>query len=394
MDDSELVEFLLNDDFNKEKILLSQSLEEEQKEIIKGGRKSTNDVPDDDQRDTKEEPKKLVKVSKQISHTELEFLDDLDSIIMSTNKNTTGKNKKTDTKKEYNKNENPKKNKKDKKPAKKEEPASKPLSVLEKLNNRLERKSAKKTTVNHNTDSTPLLQGTAQRKIKVGNRTVLVRLQFLDTDTGKVEVEKHFKVRDADSLTLITDSSKVKEPSFTNDETLTELLNPATNLNSKDSFKFNFTETNTDDTVDTTLEEKSSRRKRKGKKNTKNESNTPTELNIPMKPIDIDKTVVEASSPEEDNPKKIKNRKRKERKRKARELTKSKDGNTTSSGNEKVSNKENILPDNNRRDLKESDSTEKENRLSSRSEHSIQNSKDVLAEKASSDKFKRTTIEF
>lgn len=395
MDDSELVEFLLNDDFNKEKILLSQSLEVEQKETVTSS--SGSKVPDDDNRDSKE-AKKEVKVSKQISHTELEFLDDLDSIIMSTNKNTTSKNKKSDTKKHESKNESQKKNKKDAKLVKKEEPSSKPLSVLEKLNNRLEKKTAKKTTkkstIDHNVDSSSLLEGNAQRRIKLGNRTVLVTLQFLNSETDKVEEEKHIKVRGADSLTLTSDASKAKEPAFTNAETLTELLNPGTDADSKDSFKFDFNENNTNSTIDTTTEEKSSRRKRKGKKNTKKEASPSAESNNFVKNINVDKSVAETSSTDDDNPKKVKNRKRNERKRRARESTKSKDGNRTSNDNDNASNKENISPDNNRKELKENDLTEKEKRSSKKSNKPIQNPKEVVAENASSDDFKRTTIEF
>lgn len=95
MDDSELVEFLLNDNFNKEKTLLNQSLENEQKEIIDSSRDIDSKVePEKVQKDVERTTGKNTNISKQISNTESEFLDDLDSIIMSTNNSSNQPNDK------------------------------------------------------------------------------------------------------------------------------------------------------------------------------------------------------------------------------------------------------------------------------------------------------------
>ena len=113
MDDCELVEFLLNDDFNKEKNLLNGSLDETSNNINKNNNISKDDgnnkkkIPQENLRgrndlnSTKKEndnneitittgnrniyKKEEDDNTDNLSSTESEFLDDLDNIIMSTN---------------------------------------------------------------------------------------------------------------------------------------------------------------------------------------------------------------------------------------------------------------------------------------------------------------------
>lgn len=413
MDDSELVEFLLNDNFNKEKTLLNQSLENEQKEIIDSSRDIDSKVePEKVQKDVERTTGKNTNISKQISNTESEFLDDLDSIIMSTNNSSNQPNDKNKNETVKKGNDKQKKNKKDQKSNQKEEKSPKAKSLLQKLNDRLETKFTEEETVDKS-DSIILVNGTFQSRVKLGKKIALVTIQILDNETGKVDKEERFKISNSKSVLLVSEGTMDKNPVSSTNEALTDLLNPKSNSKSKDSFKFKFTEPDMEGKNNIVTEEKVSRRNRTSKRVNESKSNKFTETSQPIEVTEVEEPALDASTQNDENSNKVRNRKRKERKRRGKELAQSNtnhnshdDEKNKSYGlsNERIKskntpkettfNKENKPSNNRTRDNKENDFTDKKNKSLKRSNRSRQNLKKLVNEKVPADEFKRTAIEF
>lgn len=235
MDDSELVEFLLNDDFNKDKVLLNESLEKDQKEVI------DETSSEDDSSSNSESPKinKNLPLGKKTYDTESEFLGDLDSIILST-KNDNNLNTNEDN------------------PQSKLRKKKKKLSVLQKLNDKLESKEANKGTskrskkinaqpqnvdeaskkaidVSKSSQKTSmndvLIDGEFRNKYSINGKTVIIHMQIIDKSTGSLDEETRFKISNAGKLFLNTTKF---HPSLDKDDQKNDDNN---------SFKFKFTET-------------------------------------------------------------------------------------------------------------------------------------------------------
>lgn len=219
MNDSELVEFLLNDDFNKKKILLNGPLDE--KEETSKNVDSTQD---------KNVYEKFTSSSgnenddmDSSSSTESEFLSDLDDLIMSTNNGQNLKKNKIKNNKSRNENNNRNNNNET---VKTDKQSTQNKSHLQKIDSDFD---------SNNESNLIFVGGDSKTKIKLNNKTAIVKIQIFDDDTGTIINEKNLKISNSHKLILKTFRSK------NNSRDETDILSQKFKTDKKSSFKFKST---------------------------------------------------------------------------------------------------------------------------------------------------------
>lgn len=255
MDDCELVEFLLNDDFNKEKNLLNGSLDETSNNINKNNNISKDDgnnkkkIPQENLRgrndlnSTKKEndnneitittgnrniyKKEEDDNTDNLSSTESEFLDDLDNIIMSTN--FTESSKRNKIKKDKILKENNREHKND----------------ITTEDQSIQNESGSNIFASINESDLIVLNADSQSEIKLNDQIAVIKIQIINNNTGKLGKETSFRIVNADKLVLKTFKSKSNSTDgserSSNKSDNKSNSKPNSNNNNKLSFQFKLT---------------------------------------------------------------------------------------------------------------------------------------------------------
>lgn len=379
MDDSELVEFLLNDDFNKEKILLNGSLngninnstsnddDDEGKQVhenlkvkdnldsirIRNDNKETTVTRTKDEGEEEEEKDEKDEKddddddgTESLSSAESGFLDDLDNIIMSTN---TGENSKRRQIKQKIKT--------------KEEKNEKDVISQDKP-------SVQNRSGSHTSDLTSL-HGDSQSKIKLNDQTAIIKIQIFNNDTGKLDREENFKVSNSHKLVLKTFESK-----FGSKDSSDKSSSKAKNTTSSSSTSSNSSSSNS--------------RKKLSFQFKTTESDLVSK--IPNKNTDTSQVETKPeSTAQKDNTSK---KKRRDRKKNIRQANK-----TTSNDTEQRKHKNNyatLAPRNSSKEKKKDRKQANINQSSLKRKTDVPSTKlrEVIDSKVPTDEYSRTTIEF
>lgn len=381
MDDCELVEFLLNDDFNKEKNLLNGSLDETSNNINKNNNISKDDgnnkkkIPQENLRgrndlnSTKKEndnneitittgnrniyKKEEDDNTDNLSSTESEFLDDLDSIIMSTN--FTESSKRNKIKKDKILKENNREHKND----------------ITTEDQSIQNESESNIFASINESDLIVLNADSQSEIKLNDQIAVIKIQIINNNTGKLGKETSFRIVNADKLVLKTFKSKSNSTDgserSSNKSDNKSNSKPNSNNNNKLSFQFKLTASDmTPKKINTNNDTSQDNIKNNGYTGQKNKINQ----------------------------KDSKTKKRRNKKKNMKQLNKTspkdieqkKDRNNSSSHGTQRSSKER------KNDRKQSDSTQ--STLKRKINDSNTKLREIIESKIPTDEYLRTTIEF
>lgn len=381
MDDCELVEFLLNDDFNKEKNLLNGSLDETSNNINKNNNISKDDgnnkkkIPQENLRgrndlnSTKKEndnneitittgnrniyKKEEDDNTDNLSSTESEFLDDLDNIIMSTN--FTESSKRNKIKKDKILKENNREHKND----------------ITTEDQSIQNESGSNIFASINESDLIVLNADSQSEIKLNDQIAVIKIQIINNNTGKLGKETSFRIVNADKLVLKTFKSKSNSTDgserFSNKSDNKSNSKPNSNNNNKLSFQFKLTASDmTPKKINTNNDTSQDNIKNNGYTGQKNKINQ----------------------------KDSKTKKRRNKKKNMKQLNKTspkdieqkKDRNNSSSHGTQRSSKER------KNDRKQSDSTQ--STLKRKINDSNTKLREIIESKIPTDEYLRTTIEF
>ncbi|KAK5773777.1 Ska1p PWA37_003879 [Arxiozyma heterogenica] len=381
MDDCELVEFLLNDDFNKEKNLLNGPLDETSNNIDKNDNISKDDGNNkkkitqenlrgrNDLNSTKKENddneitittgiRNVYKKEKDdntdnLSSTESEFLDDLDNIIMSTN--FTESSKRNKIKKDKTIKENNRRHKND----------------ITTEDQSIQNESRSNIFASINESDLIVLNADAQSKIKLNDRTAVIKIQIFNNDTGKLDKETPFRIINADKLVLKTFKSKSnsKDGSEKSSKKCDNKSNNKPNSNNNNKLSFQFKLTASDMTPK--------------KINTNNDTSQNTIKNNEY--IDQKNKINQKDSKTKKRRDKKKNMKQ-SNKTSPKNMEQKKDRNNSSSHGTQRSSKER------KNDRKQSDSTQ--STLKRKIDDSTTKLREIMESKVPTDEYSRTTIEF
>lgn len=381
MDDCELVEFLLNDDFNKEKNLLNGSLDETSNNINKNNNISKDDgnnkkkIPQENLRgrndlnSTKKEndnneitittgnrniyKKEEDDNTDNLSSTESEFLDDLDNIIMSTN--FTESSKRNKIKKDKILKENNREHKND----------------ITTEDQSIQNESGSNIFASINESDLIVLNADSQSEIKLNDQIAVIKIQIINNNTGKLGKETSFRIVNADKLVLKTFKSKSNSTDgserSSNKSDNKSNSKPNSNNNNKLSFQFKLTASDmTPKKINTNNDTSQDNIKNNGYTGQKNKINQ----------------------------KDSKTKKRRNKKKNMKQLNKTspkdieqkKDRNNSSSHGTQRSSKER------KNDRKQSDSTQ--STLKRKINDSNTKLREIIESKIPTDEYLRTTIEF